>query len=262
LRWWVRFLSSQSDPCYLVVPNDTLPISTLLVMIGKSCPNVRVVCVQHGLFNSGMHPEDVDGANSDYNLVFDQAQGEELRKRHPMARYEAMGFPSNIERVVLAPVSRVVLVGVGTYENLSAWQRSLSIFGRARDVLAAAGMTSDYRPHPSERPYLKTCIDWPLELGATQGLLGGERRAFVGFCSTLLYEASIAGHVVIILDDPQLPGYSISHFAEMLPTSELSRLPALIESLSKAPAPGEALGRDVRGRFERALARATSRERA
>jgi hypothetical protein len=252
---WIAFFSRQADPCYLVVPNDTLPISTLLAKIANACANVRVVCVQHGLFNSGLHPSDIDGANSDFNLVFDRAQAEEMLRRNPQARVEAMGFPTEIVPVAAGPVCRAILVGVGTYEDLRDWEYSLRVFARVHELLVAASLPVEYRPHPSERPHLAGRVSWPMSAQPTAQVLSGERKAFIGFCSTLLYEAALAGHVVVVLDDPGLPGYSIDRFAEVLPTTELARLPALLESLSRQPAPLRPDGTGLRERFESALAR-------
>ncbi|MEO8161852.1 MAG: hypothetical protein ABI588_10575, partial [Arenimonas sp.] len=93
LRRWRAFLAGQSDPCCLVVPADTLPISLLLVKVARDCPNVTVVCVQHGLFNADFDADDIEGRNSDLNLVYDSSQRVEMERRLPGALAEVMGLP-------------------------------------------------------------------------------------------------------------------------------------------------------------------------
>jgi hypothetical protein len=58
----------------------------------------------------------------------------------------------------------------------------------------------------------------PTRSEAKATLLAGERKVFVGFNSALLYEAHCLGHLVVVLDDPALPGYRLSPFGTTLET--------------------------------------------
>lgn len=262
VRRWLRFFARQNDPCYLVVPSDTLPIALLLVKIAEQCPNVTVVCVQHGLFNSGFDADDIEGRNSAINLVYCDAQRREMERRLPGALVEVMGFPAEFRREPgqTQPVRTAILVGNGTLDPAN-YRRSLQIFDRVRSMLEAAGISVEYRPHPSEYRVPAAQIPFRMNRQSKDGLLGGERKAFIGFTSTLLYEAHLAGHVAVVVHDDFLPGYAISEFGLKVDTSAMDGLPELIASASERVCIGEGGMTPLRARFDAAIARAAARIR-
>lgn len=258
---WIRFFSRQHDPCYLVVPSDTLPISLLLVKIADQCKNVRTVCVQHGLFNSGFALGDIEGRNSSINLVYCDSQRREMERRLPGALVEVMGFPAEfpIRASQASPLDHAILVGTGTYEDLTTYMISLTIFHRVRSVLERAGFRVEYRPHPSEKDRAPALEDWTIDRQPTESLLSGPRKVFIGFISTLLYEAHLAGHRVIILNDVAIPGYDISDFGLKLDTTDMDRIVEMISVDSDETAIEHIDSSGVRERFELALRRAIDR---
>jgi hypothetical protein len=260
LARWRRFFAAQADPCYLVVGNDTSPISLLLVQIAATCPNTISVCLQHGLFNDCYHGDDIEGRNSDLNLVYDASQRAEMLRRLPRARVGVMGYPARLPSVapMPEPSPRVVLVGTGEVERPHNYALSLQRYADAALALRAAGYQPEYRPHPSERePVPLPGAPMPVRREAKAALLGGPRKVFVGFNSTLLYEAHCFGHLVVVLDDPKLPGYALSPFGQRLPADRMVQLPALIAAhyaQAGLPVAGE-----LRARFEAGLREAEDR---
>lgn len=262
IKRWLRFFSQQQDPCYLVVANDTMPMSLLLAKIADHCKNMKVVCVQHGLLSAGpgYDYDDVEGRNSAINLVYSEAQRIEMERRIPGALVEVMGYPGDFSLRADAPPSApvVILVGTGTFEDLANYKASLDIFSRVRDVLEGAGLLVLYRPHPSENKLTLAGDRFRLDRHEKSELLAGARKVFIGFGSTLLYEADLAGHQVIVLNDVALPGYIISDFGRKLDTVDLHKLVGMIESNGELPT-AQSRPPDVRIRFERAMARALAR---
>lgn len=258
---WLRLLRRQCQPCFLVMASDTLPISLLLAKISSRCENLVVVCVQHGLFNAGFEPGDIDGRNSDISLVYCDAQRREMERRLPGALVEVMGFPADFVPLddPEALPRLAILVGIGTFEAGAPYARSLEIFARVRAVLSAQGLGVRYRPHPIERRHAARHVEWPMSLESATTLLAGERKLFVGFSSTLLYEARLAGHVVFVLHDDELPGYSISQIGVPLPVAAIDSLPALLARHAADPICGQAPLPDLRTRFEAAIARGVAR---
>lgn len=258
---WLRFFSQQQKPCYLVVANDTMPLAMLLVQIARRCPDVVVVCVQHGLLSAGplYQYDDVEGRNSHVNLVYTQAQRREMERRLPGALVEVMGFPCDFPPLDPGePERTAVLVGVGSFEDLSALKVSLRIFGEVGARLARAGWRVEYRPHPSESGLGLLPSEFPTNRQDKRELLAGRRRLFLGFGSTLLYEAEVAGHAVLVLDDPELPGYSIADFGTRLDAHSLDELDERAQVALFAPSAAPAMA-GVRERFEQALSRALAR---
>lgn len=262
VRRWLGFFARQQDPCYLVVPSDTLPIALLLVKIAEQCPNVTVVCVQHGLFNSGFDADDIEGRNSAINLVYCDAQRREMERRLHGALVEVMGFPAEFRRepAQAQQVQTAILVGNGTLDSTtSRYRRSLQIFDSVQATLERAGLSVEYRPHPSEHGIPAAQIAFRMNRQSKDELLVGDRKAFIGFTSTLLYEAHLAGHVAVVLHDAALPGYAMSDFGLKVDTSAMDTLPELIARTSERESIGDSGLTPVRPRFEAALARATAR---
>lgn len=263
-RWivgrWLRFFARQQDPCYLVVPNDTLPIALLLVKIAEQCPNVTVVCVQHGLFNSGFELDDIEGRNSAINLVYCESQRREMERRLRGAVVEVMGFPADFTRQPgqQPELKKAILVGNGTM-SLANYRRSLEIFDSVRSILERAGFEVEYRPHPSEYGIPVAQLDFRVNAQSKDEVLGGDRKVFIGFTSTLLYEAHLAGHVAVVVDDAALPGYAISEFGLKTDTTVMQHLPERIVGYSGQQSIGEHVLSPLRSRFEAALARAIAR---
>lgn len=257
---WLRFFERQRDPCHLIVPHDTLPLSTLLVCIANECRNVITVCVQHGLFDPSFFADDIDGRNCAVNLVYDASQRSEMERRLPGAIVEEMGLPADFRpQPPCSGHSLVVLVGTGVPERVSRYDRALAVFASAGTALRGDQMTVQYRPHPSESSERLRDLGVPLNSMSKGALLGADQRVFIGFSSTLLYEAGCAGHAVVVLDDPDLPGTTRVPSAIVLPTSELDSIAdAVREALARAGATREPV-RPLRDRFYSALDRAVAR---
>lgn len=260
---WIRYLARQQDPCFLVVPNDTMPMALLLTFIARRCPNIRIVCVQHGLLSAGRVYmfDDVEGRNSHVNLVYSTTQRAEMERRLPGRIVEVMGLPAEVGRPGLGEETAddLLLVGTGTFEDTASLSRALDVFA---EVIALSGRTRrsvEYRPHPSEETTaMYRRLPVAINRQRKDELLSGKRRVFVGFASTLLYEAHLAGHAVVLLDDERVPAYPLNDFGEHLDARELSRLTEVIDRASvRRPLP-ETTGR-LRGRFDAALTRAMAR---
>jgi hypothetical protein len=259
LQSWSRFFSRQAKDCVLVMPNDTLPMSLLLVHIARRCPNITVVCLQHGLFNSGMDLDDIEGRNSAVNLVYSPAQRRELERRLPGALVEVMGLPTQLHCTEggSIPTRRALLVGPGTLDDRGAYRRTLAVYARVAERLNAAGFEVKYRPHPNEAGVDEGKDAFALDHSTKLELLSGPRRAFIGLNSTLLCEAQAAGHAVMVLDDPTLPSTRIEDFGVVVGSDSLESLVPAIDS--QASAVTNHGFEPLRSRFETALARARSR---
>lgn len=258
---WIAFLRRQADPCFLVVGNDTMPMALMLVTAAKSAPNVRVVCVEHGLLSAGpvYQFDDVEGRNSDINLVFTPAQRAEMERRLGGGVVEVMGLPVEKRAASIPSRPDVVLVGTGTLGDTDAYERALSLFGAVRDEVEATGHAVAYRPHPSERGLGLAERRFRIDRSDKNALLGGAVKIFVGFSSTLLYEADQAGHVVVVLDDPALPGYPLRDFGLPFASSDLARLGPFLDAALFRHALPPSNRPSPRARFESALAAGLAR---
>jgi len=257
---WQAFFGRQANGSYLVTPTDTLPIGLMLAKIAARCASTRVVCVQHGLFNSDYNSDDIDGRNSNINLVYSAAQGREMLRRLPHALVETMGFPNETRMVTCEGKAPrvIVLVGTGALEVLDVYKRSLAIYRDLARMMTGCGYNVFYRPHPTERPEHYSGNELVVDTRPKGSLLGGEGKVFFGFTSTLLYEANLSGHLVVTLDDPLLPGYSIETIGLQLATRELHQSPRIVtEGWCERQRQKAVSGPMLRERFTGALDRAS-----
>lgn len=259
---WVKFFSQQENPCYLIMPTDTLPIPLMLAKIAGESGNVRVVCVQHGLFNTGYKHDDIDGRNSQINLVYSLKQRAELLRRLPDALVEVMGYPAeyHCEAPRTSTPRFAVLVGTGALENMRIYDASLSIFKAIESVMKDIGFKVEYRPHPTERSVHYDKLGFAINREAKNTLLSDECKVFFGFTSTLLYEAHLAGHLAIVLNDPCLPGYSIEQFGVTIQTSDIERVATIVaQQWQRIKAQQVDYTPVLRIRFDEAIARGDQR---
>jgi len=262
IRRWLRFLRRQHPDCVLVVPNDTLPIATLLVSIARHCPNVTVACVQHGLFSDAAQLDDIDGRISHVNLVYDTGQRREMERRLPGAVAEVMGLPTAYRAASNdGDAPPAILVGNGATEVPGRYRRSLDVFSGAAVALERAGFHVRYRPHPSEGDAAEAAARFALDRTSKDALLGGPRTVFVGFFSTLLFEADAAGHAVFVLEDALVPGYVLSPIGSRLDSDGVAELETLVPAVLDGLRSDARDDAGPRARFEAALRRARARLR-
>jgi hypothetical protein len=258
---WIEFFGRQANPCMLVVGNDTMPMALMLVTAAKAAPNVRVVCVEHGLLSAGpiYQFDDLEGRNSDVNLVFTASQRAEMERRLGDSIVEVMGLPAERRAVMIPSRPDVVLVGTGTLGDMGAYARSLALFSDVRDRAEAAGNAVVYRPHPSERGLGLAEPQFRIDRSDKSLLLVGPCKVFVGFASTLLYEADQAGHLVVVLDDPILPAYPLRDFGLPFASSELDRFASFLDAALARHSLPPVNRPSPRARFENALAAGLAR---
>lgn len=258
IQRWITFFGQQADPCYLVLAHDTSPISLLLTMISAECSNMRSVCIQHGLFNAGSDHDDIEGRNSDFNLVYHGSQKAEMLRRLPGACVEVMGFPAEIPVAKLdaATGPDVILVGTGFTDQSLLLEKSLAIFRKVAELLREAVGRIEYRPHPSEQlaSHLGS-LEFSVNVEPKEVILSGARKLFIGFNSTLLYEASLSGHLVVVLDDEQLPGYRIQPIGVTVNCRKIADLRDVISQEWKRHSVSELRASTLRDRLTEALQR-------
>jgi len=201
-----RLATPGRQPGYLFLYEDTLPTGLMLALSLSSMPGMAVVCVQHGYYGPERLNRRNEGSICRFNLLIDREQGRFIKGLKDPGSF-VLGLPYDV-----APPSRferrVILVGAGGRGSDAArYLLSLSHFVRIYFLLRGAGISVSYRPHPDEDPELvsgffpHTCLEdkWTL--------LRGSRSVFVGFNSTLLFEALSFGNGVIGLDTSEFAGH-------------------------------------------------------
>ncbi len=133
--------------------------------------------------------------------MWDERQAALLGATHCGIR--VIGSPHDA-RAQPAPLETAVLVGVGHPSAEEAvFARSMAVYSDiARIAAQRHGLRVLYRPHPAERADPAVMDALRARFGELDDLsaadrLSGPRSVFVGFVSSLLHEASVAGHPVV-----------------------------------------------------------------
>lgn len=200
-----RMATPRQRPEYLFLYEDTLPTGLVLALALSRVPGLAVACIQHGYYGPERLKRRNEGSICRFNLLIDREQGRFIKGLDAPGSF-VLGLPYE----VAAPprfVRRVILVGAGGRgSDVARYLLSLSHFVRIYRHLSDAGIAVSYRPHPDEdREFVAslfphTCLEdkWTL--------LRESRAVFVGFNSTLLFEALSFGNGVIGLDTSEFAG--------------------------------------------------------
>jgi hypothetical protein len=255
------FIFRKIEKIVLLTYTDTQTIGEFFVTLSRLYPSkIELVCVQHGFYVRSSDYRILDGEKSNHNFLIDVHQSALFRTKK--SRFLEIGLPYRT-RCKPSVIEQVVFIGCG-HSGLLPNGRDLLPellgFFKRLDILIANSfqLATVYRPHPSElkKNYSESLFLRYFNSGdATDkvGLLGGKRKIFIGSFSTLLYEAAVAGHVVIYVD-PEYRDMKIlfrSHFASTY--SGVFSVIQFIESVVKNQAGLPSLYPELEGQADPAL---------
>lgn len=198
---WRRLLGGPAEVT-VFLREDTLQVGTFLAHAARDLANgARTVCIAHGYYGELDVPLRYEGALCDHNFVWDERQVALLAPTH--AGLVVIGAPHDA-RARPTALETVVLVGVGhPSAEPAVFERSMHCYDEiARIAARRPGLRVVYRPHPAERadPQLMDALRarfGPLDELPLADRLNGALAVFVGFVSSVLHEAAVAGHRVV-----------------------------------------------------------------
>jgi hypothetical protein len=181
---------------YIFLWEDTQPIGLSLSLGLKDITGMNVVCVAHG-YEFAHNPERVgmDGKNCKFNLVYDSKQAEFYNDSTTFI----LGLPYEVEPASNIK-SKIVLVEHTGMDSGIEYINSVYHFIKLYKVLENAGYEIIYRPRPGSDTSYAMSIFKNVNNEDKSNLFSEGRMIFIGFSSTLLYEAKAFGNIVIGLD--------------------------------------------------------------
>ncbi|OHB46085.1 MAG: hypothetical protein A2178_00570 [Planctomycetes bacterium GWC2_49_10] len=199
------FTAQSEEQKYLFLYEDSLPIGLTLSAALNDMQGLNVICIQHGIYfryNDIFVPP--EGMYCKFNLVWDSSQRKLYKGGGDPATF-ILGLPYEMKPSILLN-RKVVLVGhSGRSSGLTEYFFSLYHFSKIFKILQDAGCDVSFRPHPQDdinfirSVFPSVCIESKLDLFASG------RMAFIGFASSLMYEARQLGNIVISLDNSIFP---------------------------------------------------------
>lgn len=180
---------------------DTVQIGVPLASILRDI--TPVVCIAHGFFakaNNGFHVV-CDGDLCSFNFIYEHYQ-KDFYFRDKETCF-TLGLPYEVP--LLDGVSReIILVEQSTTDMPEEYILCLNRMQSLAKILNICGYKFTYRSRPGVASSFIMNGLCSIHNGDKMELLGGSRKIFIGFNSTLLYEAGAAGHVTIGLNDDEL----------------------------------------------------------
>ena len=205
----------------LIVDNDSLPMQRTIIKAFKKANIGRVICIQHGIFQSKSDSCIVDGWYSDLFFSVDE-QNRKILIDKGLAAHKVgiMGFHSSPyipTRIMSVPSHRkICLLGQpwGKYSK-ELEILYLKIFQNIIQKLSEAGYSFVFKPHPWERDckYLRSM---PCVLDISMNKAIERYDVFISLTSTALFEAYYSGRLAIQILDPAFNADDFSKISDMV----------------------------------------------
>lgn len=199
-RWalcWVDWLYTlyKVKGARVFVHSDALPFARAFVLQARE-RGMKTICVQHGIFHSNSGIKNFDGYLCDLNIVRSHQDGELISSGNRATELCVepdffLTVAQEFQPRGFKPV--VTLVGEGWHVvDYRFSKRYMNEFHRLEEELQKLGCNVFYRPHPSERSFVKKLGFHQLDLADLSTSIA-TTDLYVGYSSTLLVEAAAAG---------------------------------------------------------------------
>ena len=205
LKYWLEAFSKPKRIIFFL-NEDTQPLGLFLIHLSKIMnPKSLTVCIQHGIFYNS--PVRNEGELSDINFVWDYKQADYINCNRSKT-YE-IGLPY-VAQAKLTDILTIIFIGTGTSQyGTNHYENIIKIYQNIyKKLIQNTEINIFYRPHPNE------FLDYKLieilnanfsniDKSDKTTLLNGPKTIFIGTNSSLMYEASVAGHPVARLKVPE-----------------------------------------------------------
>jgi hypothetical protein len=216
---------------YLFLWEDSQPIGLTLSMALVDVVGVNVVCIAHGYdYEFSNKRVYIDGLNSSFNLVYDKAQVILYEKHFSKSPTFELGLPYEVKPIkTIKP--KVILVEHTGMAHGDEYIISMYHLIKIYQILKSSGYEVTFRARPgSNIAYLKSMFTDVYD-GDKLDLFAEGRMVFVGFSSTLLFEAKSHGNIVIGLDTSELFDQRNFDVDEIIYQNQYNELPTLVSRL-------------------------------
>jgi hypothetical protein len=182
------------------VIEDTLPVGSFFATIGNALKSPPIL-LQHG-YITGTEIL-IDGKQCTYNILYSIDQARFIQNEN--AKSFELGPPFDIvnsEDIV----NEEVLVGTGGKGYIpELYYKALDVYMQIEKKLFMAGISVLYRPHPNEDYADYHSKFNKIDKRSTSECISGPKKIFIGYVSTLFFEAKSFGHGIIAIINPKEP---------------------------------------------------------
>jgi hypothetical protein len=178
---------------------DNLKTGLSLSYLFKNDKNVNVITIQHGMYSSQElnHPP---GHNSNYNFLLKDGQQRWIKGCDNKTSC-VMGLTYDINSNKKVFGNMIYLVGPGTVIGKKGtdieYLSKLLLFSKIFDFMKGSKYNIFYRPHHTEDINFCKYIFANIDTTPKKDLFSRELSIYIGFDSTLLYEAKFFNNLAI-----------------------------------------------------------------
>lgn len=230
------FLAYAGEKRYLFLWEDSLPTGLTLSAAFDSIPGLNVVCIQHGMFSPYTEKSmPSEGVSCKFNLVWDLSQKKLIKSGDDPATF-VLGLPYEVKPPRLIR-RNVVLVGHSSRSygsDVAEYFLSLYHFSKIFTILQRAGFAVTFRPHPGDDINFIRSVFPSVCVEDKHKLFASGRMVFIGFVSSLMYEARQFGNIVIGLDNSLFPYERDFDVDGVALTNDYKELPVYLSNLLDA----------------------------
>ena len=177
---------------------DNIKVGLVFSYLFKESKDINIVSIQHGLFVPNEKIK-YPGSNSNYNFVIKNSQKKLIGCNDENSC--VIGLTYDINHKVDLFFKNVYLVGVGRIgRNDTNYLHSIYLYSKIMDIFEGSEYKVFYRPHHTEDINFCRSMFHNIDTTPKKDLLSGGRYIYIGFESTLLYEAKFFNNLTVGID--------------------------------------------------------------
>lgn len=194
----LSFWDNEGRKVFLFLYEDTQPLGLVLSSVFKKSENIVTICIAHGFYPESRREFIFPGNNCNFNFVWCLSQ-EKFFKTEKQSVI-LLGLPYDYSAINMVDKNNIILVGhSGPDTNLSEYLLTYSHISYIYNMLKNNNISVKFKPHPQDNSlYAKKLFNNDIVTDVHKEMKNG--AIFVGFFSSLLYEAHAHGLHVIGLD--------------------------------------------------------------
>jgi len=191
--------------------------------------NIKVIHIAHGypLTTSNNQYYQIDGSNCKYNFIWSDQSKDSFYNKEKRKMFN-LGLPYEV-KIPKKKSNKIILVGHGDHKSI-VYKKTIEHYKKIALIFKNEEYQLEYRPHPYEinneiEKYFNT-----INTEEKQNLLQDSFKIFMGFSSTLLFEAKSHNHIVIELDTSIINYYIDYEYTKKFLENEYINIPTYLRN--------------------------------
>lgn len=188
---------------HLLLWEDDLTVGLSFSHLFNKNKLVNVICIQHGLFVSGELIKPV-GSNSNYNFLIKKSQAKFFENYNDNCCEIGITYDVSTNPKFKKNIYLIGIGGLGINDPIYLYSIYLYSVIIGKFTKSKSEYRIFYRPHPIEDIDFCRKLFKNIDTTPVKDLFGLSKSTYIGFQSTLLYEAKYFGNVTIAIESEKM----------------------------------------------------------